>query len=108
MVRRGVRERLDGVVIEEQVVRIAVRIDLGVGINRAIARRAVFGHLNAQLARKIVCESNAYLWELETRCARLRDGGGSGWEEWGTVQIDQDYGTNRHSLIFSCLSICLT
>ena len=87
MVWRGVRERLDGVVIEEQVVRIAVRIDLGVGINHAIARRAVFGHLNAQLARKIVCESNAYLWELETRCVRLRDGGGSGWEK-GKVVVE--------------------
>lgn len=49
-------------VIEEQIVGIAVRIDLGgPKSNRAIVRRAVLGHLNAQLAQKFVRELNSYL-----------------------------------------------
>jgi len=46
-------------VLEDNIV---IDIDLRVGLHRAIARRAVFGNLNAQLAREIVRRMITYPW----------------------------------------------
>ena len=67
MACRRVREWFSRFGILESKLGITVRIDLGAGIHRAIARRAVFGHLNAQLAWEIVREWNNYLCDPETR-----------------------------------------
>jgi len=63
----GVRKRLGGAVIEEDIGVIAIGIDLRVVINRSIARRVIFGHLNTKLARKTVRKLVPYLCEQESR-----------------------------------------